>query len=78
MIILTMLNGKRISTRIGQGKIADPAKVARLEADNREAEVILINAPYLREHNGNFHYWEGIEATGAALAFNYHEKPTKR
>lgn len=78
MLVVTMSTGKRISTRIGQGKIEYPAKIERLEADCREAEIILANAPYLREHNGNFHYWEGIEAQGAALAFNFHEKPSKR
>lgn len=76
MLIFTMLGNNRLkSTQAGKGKIANPAKVNYIEADCREAEVIIKTAPYLNQDQAkSLKVWTDCEAVAAALAFNYTER----
>lgn len=76
MLIYTMLGNNQLKTKhIGTGRIPNPAKVNYIEADCREAEVIIKTAPYLNQDQAkSLKVWTEAEAIAAALAFNYTEK----
>lgn len=65
------------SIKVGSGKILLANDVIYLDADGREAEVIITNAPFLKqgqtEKDSSLKVWQGVEAKAAALAFNFTE-----
>lgn len=63
------------SATCGHGKIASPGNVIYLDADGRDLEIILENAPFLKD--GRYfpllQTFTNCEAGAAALAFNFTE-----